>query len=225
MAKFEVREVEGMRQISIEIEDESVRIARGSLSNLYGDISFKPVLPRPGEVIRSIFTQESRVRPFLTGSGKIHLQPSLSGYHVLTVQKGERWILEPGEYWASEGSVDLGLTRDPIIASFWAGDGLFAWKTTLSGEGKAAIKAPGPVEVVDVVDNLRVQGRLVLGRTDGLKFRSVRSAPFPRNLISGQTRLRVFEGIGKALVAWTPYWNEHLYQRMTGESISTSLLE
>lgn len=227
MATFEIREVEGMRQIYIEIQDESVRIARGALSNLNGNISFKPTLPGIGDMFRSVFTQETRIRPFLTGKGVVHLQPSLSGYHVLTVQKDERWILEPGEYWASEGSVELGLTRDPLFASLWAGDGLFAWKTTLSGEGKTAIKAPGPVEVVEVEDGeLRVQGRLVLGRTDGLRFRSVRSAPFPRNLISGQSRLRVFEGTGKALVAWTPYWNEHLYQRMTGgESISGSLLE
>lgn len=227
MATFEVREVEGMRQVCIEIKDETVRIARGALSNLYGNIEFKPTLPRLGDMIRSMFTQESRIRPFLTGRGKIYLQPSLSGYHILTVKKGERWILEPGEYWASEGSVKLGLTRDPLLASFWAGDGLLAWKTTLSGEGKAAIKAPGPVEVVEVDEEaLRVQGRLVLGRTDGLRFRSVLSASFPRNLISGQKRLRVFEGSGKALVAWTPFWNEHLYQRMTGgQSIEGSLLE
>jgi uncharacterized protein (AIM24 family) len=227
MAAFEIREIEGMRQICIEIRDETVRIARGALSNLSGNISFKPVLPRIGEAFRSIFTRESRIRPFLSGSGKIHLQPSLRGYHILTVGAGERWILEPGVYWASENAVELGLHRDPFMASFWAGDGLFAWKTTLSGGGKAAINAPGPVEVAMVEDGeLRVQGRLVLGRTNGLRFRSVRSAPFPRNLISGQTRLRVFEGTGKALVCWTPYWNEHLYKRMTGgESIDSSLLE
>ena len=227
MAEFEIREVEGMRQILVEIQDETVRIARGALSNLHGEITFKPVLPRAGEAVRSIFNKESRIRPVLAGSGKIHLQPSLSGYHVLSVEEGERWVLEPGEYWASEGSVELSLTREPFFASLWAGDGLFAWKTTLSGKGKAVIRAPGPVEVVEVEDgDLRVQGRLVLGRTDGLLFRSVRSARFPRNLISGQTRLRAFKGTGKALVAWTPYWNEHLYQRMTGgESITGSLLE
>jgi uncharacterized protein (AIM24 family) len=227
MATFKIREVEGMRQIYVEIEDETIRIARGALSNMHGNITFKPTLPGAGDVLRSVFTRESRIRPFLSGKGTVHLQPSLRGYHVLTVEEGERWILEPGEYWASEGSVELGLTRDPFLASFWAGDGLFAWKTTLAGSGKAAVNAPGPVEVVEVKDgDLKVQGRLVLGRTDGLRFRSVRSAPFPRNLISGQRRLRMFEGSGKILVAWTPYWNEHLYQRMTGgESISGSLLE
>jgi uncharacterized protein (AIM24 family) len=101
-----------------------------------------------------------------------------------------------------------------------------AWKTTLAGHGKVAINAPGPVETVEVRDGaLKVQGRLVLGRTDGLRYASQRSARFPRNLISGQRRLRVYSGSGKLLVCWTPYWNEHLYKRMTGESIEGSLFE
>ncbi|MFO7854101.1 MAG: AIM24 family protein [Paracoccaceae bacterium] len=226
MAEFSIREVEGMRQVRVDLRDETIRIAHGALSNFAGKIRFKPRLPGAGDLFRSMFTQESRIRPYLSGTGRIHLQPSLSGYHVLEVQNDERWILEPGAYWASEASVRLGLRRDSLWASLWAGDGLLAWKTTLSGAGRAAINAPGPVEVVDVEDGeLRAQGRLVLGRTDGLRFRSYKAAPFPRSLISGQSRLRVFEGTGKVLVCWTPYWNEHLYVRMTGESIAGSLFE
>ena len=227
MAKFHIREVEGMRQVSIAIEDETIRAARGALSNLSGSIEFTPRLPGLRDMWRSIFTSESRIRPFYRGSGQIHLQPSLRGYHLLDVVAGEHWILEPGVYWASEASVNLGFTRDPFWSSMWAGDGFLAWKTTLAGDGRVAINAPGPVEEVVVNDEeIRVQGRLVLGRTSGLRFRSVRSARFPRNLISGQSRMRVYYGTGKALVAWTPYWNEHLYQRMTGgESITESLLQ
>ena len=45
-----------------------------------------------------------------------------------------------------------------------------------------AVNAPGPVERVAVDDaRLVVQGRLVLGRTDGLRFTSERAARFPRN--------------------------------------------
>lgn len=227
MAQFEVRSVEGMRQVCIELQDETVRAANGALSNLSGAISFIPKLPRSGDIFRNLFTSESRVRPYYTGTGTVHLQPSLAGFHVFDVLPEDTWILEPGEYWASEGSVELGLCRDPFFASLWAGDGLFAWKTTLGGAGKAAINAPGPVEVVEVKDGeLKVQGRLVLGRTSGLRFRSVRSARFPRNFISGQQRFRVYEGTGKALVSWTPYWNEYLHNRMTeGESIRGSLFE
>jgi hypothetical protein len=53
----------------------------------------------------------------------------------------------------------------------------------------------------------------------------VRSARFPRNFISGQKRLRLFEGSGRVMVAWTPYWNQYMYTRMTGEDIETSIFE
>ncbi len=226
MAEFNVREVEGMRQVRIDIADETVRACRGAMSNLRGDITLTPRLPRAADMVRSIFTSEARIRPFYTGTGSILLQPSLGGYHVLDIHEGDAWILEPGVYWASEGGVELGLHREPLFPSLWAGDGLLVWKTTLAGRGRVAINAPGPVETVDIREgDLRVQGRLVLGRTAGLRFTSQRSARFPRNLISGQRRLRVFSGTGRALVCWTPYWNEHLYRRMTGESIEGSLFE
>jgi uncharacterized protein (AIM24 family) len=226
MADFVIREVEGMRQVQVDIRDETVRARRGAMSNMRGAITLTPRLPSAGDVARAWFTSEARIRPYYTGTGSILLQPSLGGYHVLDVEPGDFWILEPGVYWSSEGSVELGLHREPFWASLWAGDGPFNWKTTLAGHGRVAINAPGPVETVDLAQaELRVQGRLVLGRTAGLHFSSQRSARFPRNLISGQRRLRVFAGTGKALVCWTPYWNQHMYHRMTGEDIEGSLFE
>ncbi len=226
MAEFSVREVEGMRQVRVEIADETVRARRGALSTTRGNITLTPRLPRVGDVFRSMFTSEARVRPDYTGSGSILLQPSLGGYHVMDVIPGERWILEPNVYWASEGGVELGLYREAFVPSLWAGDGLFVWKTTLRGSGKVAINAPGPVETVEIRGGeLRVQGRLVLGRTDGLRFVSERAAAFPRNLISGQRRLRAYKGDGRALVCWTPYWNEHMYGLITGRSLEGSLFE
>ena len=225
MAEFTQREIEGMRQVVIDIAGEAVRARAGALSNMRGRIEFTPRLPGPGDLWRAIFTSEARVRPWYSGTGKILLQPSLSGYHVFDVAEGERWVLEPGVYWASEGDVTLGLAREPIFASLWAGDGLLNWKTTLAGHGRVAINAPGPVETLDIDGELRVQGRLVLGRTDGLRFRSVRSARFPRNFISGQKRMRLFQGTGKVMVAWTPYWNQYMYNRMTGEDIESSIFE
>jgi uncharacterized protein (AIM24 family) len=226
MAEFSIREVEGMRQVRMDIRDEVVRARKGAMSNMRGTVTLTPRLPSAGDVLRSVFTSEARVRPYYSGTGSILLQPSLGGYHILEVMPGERWILEPGVYWASEGGVELGLHREPFWSSLWAGDGVLVWKTTLAGQGHVAINAPGPVETVEVKEGeLRVQGRLVLGRTAGLGFSSQRSARFPRNLISGQRRLRVYGGTGKALVCWTPYWNEHLWKHMTGESIEGSLFE
>jgi uncharacterized protein (AIM24 family) len=177
-------------------------------------------------MIRAFFTSEARVRPHYEGTGTILLQPSLGGYHLLDVGRGERWILEPGVYWSSAGGVELGLYRARFWPRPWAGDGFFAFKTTLKGEGRVAINAPGPVETVEVRDGeLRVQGRLVLGRTEGLRFTSELAAPFPRNWLAGQKRLRVFSGTGRALVCWTPYWNQHMYELMTGKDVDRALLE
>lgn len=225
MAEFVVREVEGMRQVRVDIRDEVVRARRGALSNMRGEITMTPRLPSAGDIFRALFTNEARIRPYYEGTGSILLQPSLGGYHVFAVE-GERWILEPGVYWASEGGVALGLWRERMMPSLWAGDGLLVWKTTVEGAGRVAINAPGPVEVVEVDGSeLRVQGRLVLGRTEGLRFLSRRPTTFFRHFISGQRRLRVYRGTGKVLVCWTPYWNQHMYTRMTGENIERSLFE
>jgi uncharacterized protein (AIM24 family) len=226
MAEFSTREGEGMRQVVVSLEDETVRARKGALSNMRGNIELVPRLPGAGDIYRAIFTKEARIRPDYSGTGTILLQPSLTGFHIFEAAAGEKWILEPGIYWASEGSVTLGFTRDPFFASLWAGDGFFNWKTTVEGPGKIALNAPGPVEEIEVTDGeLKAQGRLVLGRTSGLRFSSRRSARFPRNFISGQRRLRVFSGTGRVLVSWTPYWNQYLYERMTGEQIESSIFE
>lgn len=219
MAQFSVREVEGMRQIRIDISDETVRARHGALSTMHGKVVMTPRLPGAGDVFRSLFTSDARIRPYYSGSGSIFLQPTLGGYHLLDVIPGERWILEPGAYWASEGAVKLGMTREPAWSSFWAGDGLLSWKTTVSGVGKVAINAPGPVETVDISESeFRVQGRIVLGRTGDLGFSSRAPARWPRSLISGQRRLRAFRGTGRALVCWVPYWNERLYRTIAEQT-------
>jgi uncharacterized protein (AIM24 family) len=226
MAEFIVREVEGMRQVRIDIRDETVRARAGALSKYQGDIAFTPRVPRVRDLFRSLFIEEARVRPYYTGTGSIMLQPSLGGFHIARVPPDETWILEPGVYWASDGGVDIALWKERFWPSLWAGDGFVPWKTRVQGDGCVAINAPGPVETIDVDDSeLTVQGRLVLGRTDGLRFYSRRSAPFPRNFLSGQKRMRVFKGTGRVLVCWTPYWNQHMYQNLTGQTIERSLFE
>ena len=142
MADFTIREVEGMRQVRIEIDKETIRVRRGALSTMRGDISLTPRLPSFGDVFRSMFTSEARIRPYYTGSGSIVLQPSLSGYHILDVQPDETWILEPGVYWASEGDVSLGMRRERFWPSLWSGDGGLVWKTTLCNAGRVPSTRP-----------------------------------------------------------------------------------
>lgn len=49
MSRFAIREVEGMRQVSIAIDDETVRARAGALSKDHGGIDFVPRIPRIGD--------------------------------------------------------------------------------------------------------------------------------------------------------------------------------
>ncbi|SEA16826.1 AIM24 family protein [Rubrimonas cliftonensis] len=214
MARFTVRDVEGMRQLRIDLAGETVRTVRGALSRLEGDIRMTAPLPGPGTLLRSMISREGAVRPRYTGSGAVHLQPSMRGYHVFEARE-MRWILEPGVFWAAEGDVRLGLRLERIVPSLFAGDGLFKLQTTVVGEGKVVINAPGPVEEVAIDDaEILVKGRLVLGRTDGLRFSTKRPGGLIRALIAGEPLARAYRGTGKLLVCWTPYWNQYIHDMM-----------
>jgi uncharacterized protein (AIM24 family) len=225
MATFTVREVEGMRQVRIDMTEETVRVEAGALSTMTGAITMRAPMPGPRDLLRWALSDEAPVRPSYTGSGHLLLQPSIAGFHVFDCG-GEAWTLEPGVYLASEAGIDVGVVRERFWAGLWAGDGFLKFLTRVEGRGEVAIHAPGPVEVVPVENGaIKVQGRLVLGCTAGLRFTSELALGWPRNLLARQKRLRVFSGAGRALVCWTPYWNQQLYERLTGESIEGSLFE
>ena len=212
MADFRICELEGMRWVQIEIRDETVRAEAGALSYLQGDIRITARPPSPLSALKSAISNEALVRPSYSGTGTINLESSLGGYHPFEVA-GESWILENGAYWASEGGVQLGLYRERMWTSLWTGEGFVDYQTKLSGCGRVVLNAPGPVEEVTLKnERLMVEGKLVLARTEGLDYRLRRATPFVQSLFAGEARLRVYEGTGKALVCWTPYWNRYVME-------------
>ena len=56
MAEFAIREVEGMRQVRMDIRDEAVRANKGAMSNMRGAVTLTPRLPSAGDLFRSPFT-------------------------------------------------------------------------------------------------------------------------------------------------------------------------
>jgi uncharacterized protein (AIM24 family) len=212
MADFRICELEGMRWVQIEIRDETVRAEAGALSYLQGDIKITARPPSPLSALKSAISNEALVRPSYSGTGTINLESSLGGYHPFEVA-GESWILENGAYWASEGGVQLGLYRERVWTSVWTGEGIVDYQTKLSGCGRVVLNAPGPVEEVTLKnERLMVEGKLVLARTEGLDYRLRRATTFVQSLFAGEARLRVYEGTGKALVCWTPYWNRYVME-------------
>ena len=225
MAEFTIRDVEGMRQLRIDIRDEAVRSVRGALSHMQGDIRMTAPIPGPSALMRSWISHEAAIRPRYRGAGSIFLEPTLRGYHVFEA-RALRWILEPGVFWACEGDVRLGLRLERPFPSLWAGDGLINYTTTVTGDGLVAINAPGPVEEIDLQDEeIVAQGRLVLARTAGLRYSVRRPAGFIQSRIAGEPLTRCYRGTGKALVCWTPYWNQYMHDMFVEDRAPTSLFE
>jgi uncharacterized protein (AIM24 family) len=212
MADFEICELEGMRWVQIALQDETVRAEAGALSHLQGDIKITARPPSPVSALKSIISDEAMVRPSYTGTGIVNLEFSMGGYYPFEVA-GESWILENGAYWASEGGVTLGLHRERAWTSFWGGEGFIDYQTKVSGYGRVVLNAPGPVEEVTLKEGrLMVEGKRVLARTEGLDYRVRRATSLVQSLFSGESAMRSYEGTGKALVCWTPYWNQYVLE-------------
>ncbi len=58
MAEFLIREIEGMRQVQLDIQDETVRARYGALSNMRGNIAMTPRLPNVEDGVRAFFNNK-----------------------------------------------------------------------------------------------------------------------------------------------------------------------
>src|SRR5262245_12930546 len=171
MAQFEVLEQEGMNFVKVSIENEMIRAERGALCWMTGDIEMEARLRFVGRAVTSYLSEESFVRPRYTGSGTIVLESSFGGFHVFDLGN-ESWILQGGAYWASEGSVTLGVRRERMWASLWSGEGFVDWQTLLTGPGQAVVVSQGPI--VDITlergQQLFANGKYVVARTADVRF-------------------------------------------------------
>ena len=216
MASFDILEDEGMRLVRITIGNEMVRAEAGALSYMRGAIDVTVPLPSPGRAIRNLLSGEPLIRPRYSGTGEIYLSPTLGGYHVLEIEK-DPWILEDGAYWASDGSVDLGVHREPLVTSFWAGEGFIDFQTKVSGSGRVVLNTIGPVDEVELHDDrIAVEGKQVIARTAGLTYR-VRRPTRSRigYYLSGESLVRTYAGSGKVVLTKSPYLNQRLLSALT----------
>lgn len=215
MAIFDIIELEGTRYVRAHLENQWMRAEAGALSYMRGNIRVEAEIPTLGRIIKSALSDESAIRPHYEGSGDVYLQSSMGGYFSLDL-RGEDWILERGAYWASDGNVTLGLHREPMMTSFWAGEGFFDYQTKVSGQGVTVLNADGPVQELELNDEtISVEGKLVIARTASLRYQVRRPI---RNLIgywlSRETLMRTYSGTGRVLVSTTPYWNQRLLEAM-----------
>lgn len=208
MATFEIEHTEGMRWVKVTLNNETVRAEKGALNHFVGDIVMDTPLPRPRDVLVSMVSEESPVRPRYRGTGSLYLESTLGGFHVLEMHENEPWMFSKGSYWASESDIKLTIIRERFMTSFYAGEGFFWYQTAARGTGKVILATQGPVEEVTLdKGRLVVAGDYVVGRTTGVKL-SIRRAEesYLAHKLSGEGYARVYEGTGRLLMCTTPYW-------------------
>jgi uncharacterized protein (AIM24 family) len=221
MAQFEVIEQEGVRLMKVTLQDETVRTESGALYYMRGAITMETKSPSVGGLIKALATGESIFRPTYTGSGQLFLEPTFGGYHVFEVG-GKDWILEDGAYWVSESGVQLDVFREKALTAFKSGEGFMDFQTKLSGHGKVAVCAQGPVEVTQLQnEKLLVDGKYVLARESGLSYKVERSTKsLLGSATSGEGLLRTYEGTGTVMMAPIPYWRQRLFANLSGPKAS-----
>jgi uncharacterized protein (AIM24 family) len=213
MATFEVLEQEGMNFVKIAIENEMVRAESGALCWMTGGIEMDARIRLAGRAITSYLSEESFIRPRYTGTGTIYLEASFAGFHVFEVGN-ESWILQSGAYWASEGAVDIGIRRERMWTSIWAGEGFIDWQTLLTGPGQAVIVSQGPIEDITLEPGQKVvaNGKYVVARTANVRFSIARpTKSLIGAYVSGEGYCHVYEGPGRVFLSATPYWRYKMF--------------
>ena len=207
MADFQVIEDQGVSFVKATLNDETIRVERGALCYLTGDIRIDAKLPSIGGTIRRLLAEQSVIWPAYTGTGEIFLEASVGGFEIFDMDEST-WILERGAYWASEGDISLSVFRETVMTSLFSGEGIISLSTKVSGSGKIVLRTRGPVQLIDLNnERLVADGRYVLARTEGVNYRIRRAARSPlASVLSGERRLRVFEGSGRVLLSSYPYW-------------------
>jgi uncharacterized protein (AIM24 family) len=221
MANFEIIERESLRLVKVTLHNETVRTESGAMYYIRGNITMQSKAPSAGGFLKSLATGENIFRPTYTGTGELYLEPSLSGFHILELDGGE-WILDSGAYWASDGSVEVGVEMNKAVSGLLGGEGLF--QTKVKGKGKVVMVAQGPVEVINLRnDRLVVDGNFAIARTSTLNYRVEKATrSILGSMTSGELLVNTFEGSGTVLLAPVPNWQVMMLRQIRAAIPQTS---
>ncbi len=198
--EFDVLNRERLNMVKIELMNSSVRYEAGALHYMKGDLEMKANLPSVGKFLKSMVTREKIIKPVISGTGTVFLNPSFGEFTILDLQNDE-WILDQGAYYASEMSVEIGAFTNKAISAFFSGEKWF--QTVVAGTGKVVIISAGPLEEIELRnEKLVVDGRFAVARTSGIDL-TVKKASrgLISSVISGEGLVNTFTGTGKVLIA------------------------
>ena len=208
--KWMIRSREGVNYVEINLRHDAVRTESGAMRYMLGNIDMESRMPSVGGFLKAAFTGETVFKPTYRGTGKLVLEPSLFNYFKLVLEE-EPMVLDQGAYWASDMSVEVSAYRNKAISALFSGEGWF--QTLVEGMGTVIVSTPGPVEIVDLEDDvLVVDGSFAVARSASLGFEVRKSTKsIFGSLTSGEGIVNTISGTGRVYLAPIP--NLHVLQR------------
>ncbi len=203
MPEWKIYKQDMISYVEATLHKEAIRAESGALHYYQGPIEMKTPMPSVGSFIKSRFTGEKAFRPVYQGSGKIMLEPSLHEFFILDLQD-ETYVLDRGAYWASDMGVEVTAKMNKISTTLLGGEGLV--QTAVKGEGSVIVRAPGPVQAIDLrSDRLVVDGSFAVARSATLDY-SVQTSTrsLMGTLFSGEMIVSVIQGTGRVYLAPVP---------------------
>ncbi len=197
---FDVITRERLNMVKVELENAQFRYEAGAMHYMQGNLDLESEIPSVGKMFKSMITKEKIVKPVISGSGTVFLQPSFGEFTILDLQNDE-WILDQGAYYASEMQVEIGSYTNRAISAMFSGEKWF--QTVVAGTGKVIITSAGPLEEVELINGkLVVDGRFAVARTSGIELKVTKATKgIFSTVISGEGLVNTFTGTGKVLIA------------------------
>ena len=198
--KFEIIERERINMVRVELVNSAFRYEAGGLHYMQGALELESNMPGAGSIFKSMVTREKIVKPVISGTGEVFLEPSFGNFTILEL-KDEEWILDQGAYFASEMGIEIGMYSNKAVSALFSGEKWF--QTAVAGTGKVIIRSSGPLQEINLVnDKLVVDGSFAVARTSGIDLQVKKATKgIFSTLISGEGIVNTFTGTGKVLIA------------------------
>lgn len=197
---FDVLNRERLNMVKVELENAAFRYEAGAMHYMQGTLKLESNVPGMGKLFKSMITKEKIIKPVISGTGTVFMQPSFGEFTILELQNDE-WILDQGAYYASEMNVEIGAYTNRAISAMFSGEKWF--QTVVAGTGKVIITSAGPLEEIELInDKLIVDGRFAVARTSGIELKVEKATRgIFSTVISGEGLVNTFTGTGKVLIA------------------------
>lgn len=203
MAQFNILSKEGVNYVEVLLNNEMVRTESGAMRYMLGPITMESKAPSLGGFFKAAVSGESIFRPTYKGTGKLVLEPTLQSFYMIDIMN-DKLVLDRGAYWCSDGGLEVSAQANKLGAGILSGEGLI--QTTVAGSGRVVLCVPGPVEIIDLVnDRLVVDGTFAVARSATLNFKVEKSTKsLFGTMTSGEGLVNVFEGSGRVWLCPVP---------------------